>query len=62
MYKALVSFSGAISMAEDEIREISDKKIAKDLLSAGYIVSVNPTPKSTPKRRTRKTKGGGTKC
>lgn len=40
MYKAVVSFSGLISMAEGEVREISDLTIAKDLLKAGYIEEV----------------------
>lgn len=61
MYKALVSFGGKISMAKDEVREITDENIVKDLLSAGYIIAVDPVPKSVPKKRTRKTKGGGTK-
>lgn len=45
MYKALVSFSGIISMAKDEVREIKDKVIIKDLLKAGYIEEVKPTKK-----------------
>lgn len=36
-YKALISFSGAISMTLGETREISDEYIIKDLLNAGYI-------------------------
>lgn len=36
-YKALVSFSGLISMAMGEVREITDEKIVKDLLKARYI-------------------------
>ena len=36
-YKALVSFSGLISMAEGEIRELKDENIIDDLLKAGYI-------------------------
>lgn len=39
-YKALVSFSGVISMATDEVREISNESVAKDLLKAGYIIEV----------------------
>lgn len=37
-YKAVVSFSGVISMAEGEIAEIADKAVSDDLLNAGYIV------------------------
>ena len=37
-YKALVSFSGKVSMAMGEVREISDQSLADDLLRAGYII------------------------
>ena len=37
-YKAIVSFSGKISMAMGQVREISDESLAKDLLRAGYII------------------------
>ena len=40
MYKALVSFSGAISASQDSIIEIFDAEIANDLLNAGYIIEV----------------------
>lgn len=43
MYRANISFSGIISMRKGEVREIKDKKIAKDLLNAGYIEEVKPT-------------------
>lgn len=36
-YKALVSFSGAVSASLNSIIEISDAEIANDLLNAGYI-------------------------
>lgn len=36
-YKALISFSGLISMSMGEVREITDQEIVKDLLKAGYI-------------------------
>ena len=49
MYKALVSFSGLISMAKNEVREIKDKEIIKDLLEAGYIEEVKPTKKKNEK-------------
>lgn len=42
MYKALVSFTGLITMRKNEVKEIKDKKIVKDLLKAGYIVEVKP--------------------
>ena len=37
-YKAIVSFSGKLSMAMGQVREISDESLAKDLLKAGYII------------------------
>lgn len=48
MYKALVSFAGIITMAQDEVKEITDKEIVKDLIKAGYIVEIK-TKKSTEK-------------
>lgn len=36
-YRALVSFSGLISMSMGEEREIEDPAIVNDLLKAGYI-------------------------
>ena len=55
LYKALVSFSGKVSMAVDEVRDISDQSIAKDLLKAGYIEEVKPKkrvePKAEPKEK-----------
>lgn len=50
MFKALVSFGGIISMSKDEIREINDKNIAKDLLDAGYIEAVKSPRKTTQKK------------
>ena len=43
MYRALVSFSGVISMSLNEEREITDKSLIKDLLKAGYIEEVKNT-------------------
>ena len=49
MYRALISFSGQVSMAEGEIREISDKNIVDDLLDAKYIEEITPDdPKKKP--------------
>lgn len=60
-YKALVSFSGAISMAMGEIREISDKSIATDLLKNNYIIELKeikpvnkPILKTSSSSKTRK--------
>ena len=42
MYKAIVGFSGLITMKKGEVKEIKDKALVKDLLKAGYIVEVKP--------------------
>jgi hypothetical protein len=42
MFKALKSFSGVVSMAEGEVKDISDITIVNDLAKAGYIVEVQP--------------------
>lgn len=40
MYKATIGFAGLVTMRKNEVREIKDKKIVKDLLKAGYIVEI----------------------
>lgn len=42
MYEAIKSFSGAVSMAVGDIKDIKDVDIVKDLLKAGYIREVMP--------------------
>lgn len=42
-YKALISFTGKVSMGMGEERELSDKEIIKDLLKAGYIKEMKET-------------------
>lgn len=54
MYKALKSFSGAVSMAEGEVKDISDPIVVKDLVKAGYIEEVKPASKE--KKKTAKEK------
>ena len=39
-YKALVGFSGIVSMAKDEVKELTDQNVVNDLLNAGYIEEV----------------------
>lgn len=46
MYRALVSFSGVISMYKGEVREITNKEVIKDLLQAKYIEEVKETKKN----------------
>ena len=38
--RALVSFTGSVSMRKGEVREISDLAISKDLIKAGYVEEV----------------------
>ena len=61
MYKALKSFSGLISMARGEIREIKDSALVADLLKCGYIeeageeaVKEVPAEKKATKKKTKK--------
>ena len=51
-YKALVGFSGAISMSNGEVMEIKDKDLIADLTKAGYI-----EPIEKPKKDKTSTKG-----
>lgn len=39
-YKALVGFSGIVSMAKGEVKDITDQAIVDDLLEANYIQEV----------------------
>lgn len=54
LYKATKSFSGLVNMIANEVREIKDKEIVKDLLNAGYIIEYKATPK--PKKKKGDTK------
>ena len=51
MYKALVSFSGKVTMSAGDVREIADTTIAEDLLKAGYIESLEPKKKEEKKKK-----------
>lgn len=48
--KALVPFSGVLTMAPGEVREYSDKEVLADLLRAGYIEEVAASPKKSSKK------------
>ena len=54
MYRAVTSFSGVISMAMGEVREISDPLIAEDLLKAGYIMEFEQKKETKPVARPKK--------
>jgi len=51
-YKALISFTGLVSMDKGEVREISDPSIVQGLLDAGYIEA------NVIKKKAIKKKGG----
>lgn len=42
--RALVSFSGALSMGQGEVRECTDKATLKDLLKAKFIEELKEKP------------------
>lgn len=48
-YRALIGFSGLISMSKGEVKEINDKYIVDDLLKAKYIEPIEK-PKTTSKK------------
>lgn len=48
-YRALVSFAGAVSMSQGEVKDKIDGEIAKDLLRAGYIEEVGGDKSKTTK-------------
>ena len=56
-YRALTSFSGLISMATGEIRDIKDASLIKDLLKIGYIEEYNPEQISEKNTSNKKRKG-----
>lgn len=49
-YKALKSFSGLVSMAKGDVKEIKGKDIVSDLLNAHYIEEVKTTKRTTKKK------------
>ena len=38
--KALIGFSGLVSMRKGEVKEIDDKNIVTDLIRAGYVEQI----------------------
>lgn len=53
-YKALTSFSGVLSMSKNEIRELKDENLIKDLTRAGYIMPIIEIKKGKPAKKTKK--------
>lgn len=54
-YKALVSFTGLLSMAMGEVRDISDPSISSDLVKAGYIEEFKGEKKAPEAPKAKKT-------
>lgn len=56
LYRALVSFSGLVTMRKNEVRELTNEEIIKDLLKAKYIELAQGSnePKPTTKKKTTK--------
>lgn len=57
-YRALKTFSGRVSMVKNEVREISDQEVVKDLLRAGYIADLSEKQKAAKSSKPTKAKGG----
>lgn len=53
-YKALTSFSGVISMSKNEVRELINEDLIKDLTKAGYIMPLIEIRKGKPAKRIKK--------
>lgn len=45
--KATVSFSGTVTMAKDDIKDIKEGPVLNDLLKAGYVVKAEKDTKKT---------------
>lgn len=45
--KATVSFSGTVTMAKDDIKDIKDGPVLNDLMKAGYVVKAEKDTKKT---------------
>ena len=54
MYKALIDFSGVVSMKKGEVKEIADKSIVNDLVKAGYIEIYEPAPSKATTTKVKK--------
>ena len=45
--KALIGFSGLVSMRKGEVKNIRDKSIVTDLLRAGYVEQIGKPKKKS---------------
>lgn len=59
--KAVISFSGILSMAAGEVRDLPNGDMLQDLLRAGYVLEESPTEqpakKAVKKREAKRTAG-----
>lgn len=62
MYKALISFSGVISMHKGEVKAITDKAVIADLVSAGYIEPLEKKKKPKPQAEAKPKKAAPKKA
>ncbi|MBQ8195407.1 MAG: hypothetical protein IJZ47_08575 [Oscillospiraceae bacterium] len=53
--KATVSFSGTVTMAKGDAKDIKEGPVLNDLLKAGYVEKIED---NTDKKSAAKTKGG----
>ncbi len=53
--KATISFSGTVTMAKGDTKDIKNEAVLNDLLKAGYVEKVED---SAEKKSAAKTKGG----
>lgn len=52
--RALVSFSGALTMAKDEVRDYDNEIVLSDLMNAGYVEEIKTTPKRSVKNESKR--------
>lgn len=46
--RALIGFTGALSLRKGEIAECSDEAVLRDLISAGYVEPADPPEMAQP--------------
>lgn len=58
-YRALVSFTGVLSMVKGEVRDITNEEVAKDLVKCGYITDLSEKQKTAKGSKSAKSSKGG---
>lgn len=59
--RAIVSFTGTISMVMGEVREISDLAIAKNLIKVGYVEEIKDKTETVTEEKTKSPRRKGKK-